>query len=114
MTCRMSASKKNKRQTNCTNSEQLRSGKRTKFDSSNCLVSLKPHISLKWDQYLRRVVPEKEQVGILWSDLAPFLESHKHRSGLADVTYIPPETFSLKNLRGVLSYEVCLASYPQY
>nr|NP_001350546.1 uncharacterized protein LOC8075741 [Sorghum bicolor] len=106
MTCIMSASKQNKRQTNCTNSEQCRPGKKTKFDSSHCLVSLKPHIGLKWDQYLRKVVPEKEQVGILWSDMAPFMESQKHCSGLADVTYVPPETFSLKSLRGVLSYEV--------
>ncbi|XP_066389888.1 uncharacterized protein [Miscanthus floridulus] len=106
MTCIMSASKQNKRQTNCTNSEQCRPGKKTKLDSSHCLVSLKPHIGLKWDQYLRKVVPEKEQVGILWSDMAPFMESQKHCSGLADVTYVPPETFSLKSLRGVLSYEV--------
>ncbi|KAF8692699.1 hypothetical protein HU200_039533 [Digitaria exilis] len=106
MTCRMSASKQKKRQINCTNSEQCRPGKKTKFDSSNCLVSLKPHIGLRWDQYLRRVVPEKEQVGILWSDLAPFIESQDNFSGLADVTYVPPETFSLANLRGVLSYEV--------
>ena len=109
MTCRMSASKQKKRQINCTNSEQYRPGKKTKFDSSNCLVSLKPHIGLKWDQYLRRVVPEKEQVGILWSDLAPFIEGHEHCSGLADVTYVPPGTFSLESLRGVLSYEVCLS-----
>lgn len=109
MTCRMSASKQKKRQINYTNSEQCRPGKKTKFDSSNCLVSLKPHIGLKWDQYLRRVVPEKEQVGILWSDLAPFIENQEHCSGLADVTYVPPETFSLESLRGVLSYEVCLS-----
>ncbi|ONM53494.1 uncharacterized protein [Zea mays] len=105
MTCRMTASKQNKRQTNCTNSEQCRPGKKAKFDTSHCLVSLKPHISLKWDQYLRKVVPEKEQVGILWSDLAPFMESQKHCSGLADVMYVPPEIFSLKSLKGVLSYE---------
>ncbi|CAN6166085.1 unnamed protein product [Urochloa humidicola] len=106
MTCRMSAGKQKKRQINYANSEQYRSGKKTKSDSSNCLVSLKPHIGLKWDQYLRRVVPEKEQVGILWSDLAPFIENQEHCSGLADVTYVPPETFSLESLRGVLSYEV--------
>jgi hypothetical protein len=109
----MTASKQNKRQTNCTNSEQCRPGKKAKFDTSHCLVSLKPHISLKWDQYLRKVVPEKEQVGILWSDLAPFMESQKHCSGLADVMYVPPEIFSLKSLKGVLSYEVYLASYLQ-
>ncbi|CAN6179974.1 unnamed protein product [Urochloa humidicola] len=106
MTCRMSAGKQKKRQINYANSEQYRSGKKTKSDSSNCLVSLKPHIGLKWDQYLRRVVPEKEQVGILWSDLAPFIENQEHCSGLADVTYVPPETFSLESLRDVLSYEV--------
>ena len=54
-------------------------------------------------------MPEKEQVGILWSDLAPFIEGHEHCSGLADVTYVPPGTFSLESLRGVLSYEVCLS-----
>uniref|UniRef100_K4A3G1 Uncharacterized protein n=1 Tax=Setaria italica TaxID=4555 RepID=K4A3G1_SETIT len=97
---------KQKRLMNSTNSEQCRPLKKTKFDSSNCLVSLKPHIGLKWDQYLKRVVPIKEQVGILWSDLAPFIESKKQRSGLADVTYVPSEIFSLENLRGVLSYKV--------
>ncbi|WVZ63127.1 hypothetical protein U9M48_012786, partial [Paspalum notatum var. saurae] len=106
MTCRMSASKQKKRQTNCTNSEQCRPGKKTKFDSQSCLITLKPHINLKWDQYLRRVVPAKEQVGILWSDLAPFIESPKYSSGLADVTNVPPEIFSLNSLRGVLSFEV--------
>ncbi|XP_062188780.1 uncharacterized protein LOC133892051 isoform X2 [Phragmites australis] len=106
MTNRTAAGKQKKRLINYTNSEQYKPGKKTKIHSSNCLVSLKPHIGLKWDQNLRRVVPEKEQVGILWSDLAPFIESPKHSSGLADVTYVPPETFAFENLRGVLSYEV--------
>jgi hypothetical protein len=106
--CRMATSK-HKRLMNSTNSEQCRPLKKTKFDSSNCLVSLKPHIGLKWDQYLKRVVPIKEQVGILWSDLAPFIESKKQLSGLADVTYVPSQFFSLENLRDVLSYKVCLA-----
>ncbi|KAL6639396.1 hypothetical protein ACP70R_023126 [Stipagrostis hirtigluma subsp. patula] len=105
MTCGMAAGKQKKRLINSTNSEQYRSEKKTKFHPSNCLVSLKPHIGLKWDQYLRRVVAEKEQVGILWSDLAPFIESQKHRSGLADVISVPPEVFSFQQLSRVLSYE---------
>ncbi|CAN6210049.1 unnamed protein product [Urochloa humidicola] len=100
------ATSKQKRPMNSTNSEQCRPWKKTKHDSSNCLVSLKLHICLKWDQYLRRAIPIKEQVGILWSDLAPFIESKKQRSGLADVTHVPSETFSLESLGGVLSYEV--------
>ncbi|CAL5075634.1 unnamed protein product [Urochloa decumbens] len=100
------ATSKQKRPMNYTYSEQCRLWKKTKRESSNCLVSLKPHIVLKWDQYLRRAIPIKEQVGILWSDLAPFIESKKQRSGLADVTHVPSETFSLESLGGVLSYEV--------
>lgn len=103
----MAAGKQKKRLINSTNPEQYRPGKKPKFHSSNCLISLKSQIGLKWDDYQKRVVPKKEQVGILWSDLAPFIESsQKHCSGLADITYVPPETFSLENLRGVLSYEV--------
>ncbi|KAF0918335.1 hypothetical protein E2562_023406 [Oryza meyeriana var. granulata] len=107
MTCRMAAGKQKKRIISSTNSDQHRTGKKSKVQSSNCLISLKSQISLKWDDYQKRVVPKKEQVGILWSDLAPFIDSRqKHYSGLADVTYIPPEAFSLENLRSVLSYEV--------
>ncbi|TVU39391.1 hypothetical protein EJB05_12806, partial [Eragrostis curvula] len=107
MTCRMAAVKQKKRLINSIDSDQYRPGKKTKFESSNnCLVTLSPHIGLKWDRYLRRVVPEKEQVGLLWSDLAPFVETRKRRSGLADVTYVPPEAFSFENLRSMLSYEV--------
>ncbi|KAL6871539.1 hypothetical protein ACP4OV_014368 [Aristida adscensionis] len=105
MTCGMAAGKQKKRLISSTNSEQYKPGKKSKFHSSNFQVNLKPHIGLKWDQYLRRVVSEKEQVGLLWSDLAPFIESQKLRSGLADVIYVPPETFSFENLRGVLSHE---------
>jgi hypothetical protein len=54
-------------------------------------------------------VPKQEQVGILWSDLAPFVKSKKRRSGLADVINVPSDTFSLENLIGILSCEVCLA-----
>ncbi|XP_025804636.1 uncharacterized protein LOC112883544 [Panicum hallii] len=102
----MAASKQKKRQMNSTTSEQCRPVKKSKSDSSNCLVSLKPHIGLQWDQYLRRVVPKQEQVGILWSDLAPFVKSKKRRSGLADVINVPSDTFSLENLIGILSCEV--------
>ncbi|NP_001350557.1 uncharacterized protein LOC4343162 [Oryza sativa Japonica Group] len=107
MTCRMAAGKQKKRIIRSTNSDQNRTWKKSKVESSNCHISLKSQIALKWDDYQKRVVPQKEQVGILWSDLAPFIDSRqKHDSGLADVTYIPPETFSLENLRSVLSYKV--------
>uniref|UniRef100_A0A0D9WYK1 Uncharacterized protein n=1 Tax=Leersia perrieri TaxID=77586 RepID=A0A0D9WYK1_9ORYZ len=107
MTCRMAAGKQKKRIISSTNSDQHRTVKKSKVQSSNCLISLKSQIALKWDDYHKRVVPKKEQVGILWSDLAPFIESrNKHCSGLADVTYVPREVFSLENLRSVLSYEV--------
>jgi hypothetical protein len=103
----MATGKQKKRVINSTDSDLCRPGKKTNFHSSDCLVGLSPHIGLKWDQHLRRVVPEKEQVGLLWSDFAPFIERPKHRSGLADVTYVPPATFSFENLRDILSYEVC-------
>ncbi|KAG8080664.1 hypothetical protein GUJ93_ZPchr0007g5417 [Zizania palustris] len=103
----MAAGKQKKRIISSTNSDQHRTGKKVKVQSSNYLIGLKSRIGLKWDDYQKRVVPKQEQVGILWSDLAPFIDSgQKHCSGLADVTYVPPETFSLENLRSVLSYEV--------
>jgi hypothetical protein len=103
----MATGKQKKRLLSSTDSDLCRLGKKTNLHSSDCLVSLSPHIGLKWDQHLRRVVPEKEQVALLWSDLAPFIEWPKHRSGLADVTYVPPATFSFENLRDILCYEVC-------
>uniref|UniRef100_A0A0E0LK91 Uncharacterized protein n=1 Tax=Oryza punctata TaxID=4537 RepID=A0A0E0LK91_ORYPU len=103
----MAAGKQKKRIIRSTNSDQHRTGKKSKVQSSNCHISLKSQIALKWDDYQKKVVPKKEQVGVLWSDLAPFIDSRqKHDSGLADVTCIPPEIFSLENLRGVLSYKV--------
>jgi hypothetical protein len=103
----MATGNQKKRPIHSTDSDPCKPAKKTKFHSANCLVNLSLHIGLKWDQHLRRVVPEKEQVGLLWSDLAPFIERPKHRSGLADVTYMPPATFSFENLGDILSYEVC-------
>ncbi|GJN37227.1 hypothetical protein PR202_gb26186 [Eleusine coracana subsp. coracana] len=57
----MATGKQKKRLINSIDSDQSRPGKKAKLHSSNSLVSLNPHIGLKWDQLLRRVVPEKEQ-----------------------------------------------------
>ncbi|XP_023550358.1 uncharacterized protein LOC111808530 isoform X2 [Cucurbita pepo subsp. pepo] len=70
-------------------------------------ANLRSHITLVWDGSKRRVVSKREQVGISWRKLRPFLDSvsNKH-SILADVFDVPREIFELKNLSEVLSLEV--------
>ena len=72
-------------------------------------ANLRSHITLVWDGSKRRVVSKREQVGISWRKLRPFLDSvsNKH-SILADVFDVPREIFELKNLSEVLSLEVAI------
>ncbi|XP_022963905.1 uncharacterized protein LOC111464065 isoform X2 [Cucurbita moschata] len=70
-------------------------------------ANLRSHITLVWDGSKRRVVSKREQVGLSWRKLRPFVDSvsNKH-SILADVFDVPREIFELKNLSEVLSLEV--------
>ncbi|XP_022990684.1 uncharacterized protein LOC111487498 isoform X3 [Cucurbita maxima] len=70
-------------------------------------ANLRSHITLVWDGSKRRVVSKREQVGLSWRKLRPFVDSvsNKH-SILADAFDVPREIFELKNLSEVLSLEV--------
>ncbi|MCL7052143.1 hypothetical protein MKW94_027664 [Papaver nudicaule] len=48
---------------------------------------------------------QREQVGIGWSNLGPFIDSFS-KCGLADVVTIPEEILELEDMSDVLSYEV--------
>ncbi|KAF8408520.1 hypothetical protein HHK36_007676 [Tetracentron sinense] len=71
------------------------------------VLNMRSHIFLEWDDNQKRAVAKREQIGITWRDVAPFIDhvSHCHPS-LADVFAIPQDIFELENLNGVLSYEV--------
>ncbi|KAL6636448.1 hypothetical protein ACP70R_024020 [Stipagrostis hirtigluma subsp. patula] len=106
MTCTMAARQQKKRFANSNIPDQHRSNKKPKFDPPDTLLTLKSRIDLRWDDKLNKVIPRRDQIGISWSHLAPFIESpSKCPSGLADVACIPQEIFSLENLSGVLSHE---------
>ncbi|XP_042375777.1 uncharacterized protein LOC121969643 isoform X1 [Zingiber officinale] len=106
MTCRMAAGQQKKRLTSSNIHEQFK-GKKKRQDSSDCILNLRCHIDLEWDDIQRRVWAKKEQVGLSWTDITPFLDivSLAH-NGLADIIAVPQEMFSLDNLMNVLSYEV--------
>lgn len=75
-------------------------------------LSMRSNISLEWDEKSKCVVAKREQIGMLQRDLAPFMKqidavSHCY-SSLADILTVPHETFELKDLAGVLSYEVTI------
>ncbi|XP_008776822.1 uncharacterized protein LOC103696875 isoform X1 [Phoenix dactylifera] len=107
MTCRMAAGQQKKRLASSNLHEQYRGKKKKKLDSSDYVLNLRSHIDLEWDDNLKRAVAKREQVGITWMDMAPFVDSvPKCHSGLADVLSVPQEIFSLENLTEVLSYEV--------
>ncbi|KAF4397560.1 hypothetical protein G4B88_027300 [Cannabis sativa] len=68
--------------------------------------NIRSHISLEWDGNHKRVIARKEQIGINWRDLKPFLGSSPHGSNIvADVCAVPPEIYELENIKEVLSYE---------
>ncbi|KAK9089962.1 hypothetical protein Sjap_023139 [Stephania japonica] len=85
---------------------QYSAKKKKDLESSNNLLNLKAHILLEWDDNQEKVVARKEQVGITWRNLGPFVSPFSYRKkGLADVISIPPEIFGLEDMTKVLSYE---------
>lgn len=94
----------------CNAREQYRVKRKPKglpqYDSN-----MKSHISLHWDVNQKRVIAKKDQIGISWKNLRPFIDSYPSSQNiLADIYDIPPEIHELENLREVLSYEVAVFS----
>ncbi|KAF3435324.1 hypothetical protein FNV43_RR22411 [Rhamnella rubrinervis] len=90
----------------CNSRDQYRAKRKNKvlrqYDSN-----VKSHISLHWDVNQKRVIAKREQIGISWRDLRPFIDSYgSSQNVLADIYDIPPEIHDLENLREALSYEV--------
>lgn len=70
-------------------------------------LNIKAHITLEWDEQRQKVVAKRDQIGLTWRNLGPFINPlPPHHSALADVISIPQEVFGLEDLTGVLSYEV--------
>ncbi|XP_020587684.1 uncharacterized protein LOC110029642 [Phalaenopsis equestris] len=89
------------------NLHELRGKKKKKIDSSEYILNLRSHIHLEWDNAQKRVVAKREQIGIPWKDMSPFVDSApKFHSGLADVFSLPKEVFNLDNLMDVVSHKV--------
>ncbi|XP_043706300.1 uncharacterized protein LOC122655966 isoform X2 [Telopea speciosissima] len=87
--------------------EQYRARKRKNLEPIQNVLKINSHIVLKCDENQVNPIARREQVGIAWRDLDPFIESAPHRyTPLADVLSLPPEIFELENLTKVLSYEV--------
>lgn len=108
MTCIMAAGQQKKRLRSSNIHELYKGKKKKRLDSSEFILNLRCHIDLEWDDMQRKVVARKEQVGLSWIDIAPFLDSVTlPHTGVADVVSVPNEIFSLYNLTDVLSYEVC-------
>ncbi|XP_015893913.3 uncharacterized protein LOC107427998 isoform X2 [Ziziphus jujuba] len=90
----------------CNSREQHRAKRKNKGLQQYDL-NMKSHISLHWDLNQKRVIAKREQIGISWRDLRPFVgSSPSSKNILADIYAIPPEIHELENLREVLSYEV--------
>ncbi|KAM3318793.1 hypothetical protein ACQJBY_036134 [Aegilops geniculata] len=73
------------------------------------LLTLSPHIHLRWDDRARRALPADDQIAIPWRHLAPFVDSPPRSRALADVAPVPRRIFSLADiplLGGVFSYQV--------
>ncbi|XP_058092890.1 uncharacterized protein LOC131239282 isoform X2 [Magnolia sinica] len=87
--------------------EQYRAKKKKNVESSQNVLNMRPRISLDWDVTQKKAVAKREQIGITWRDIAPFINSGcGSNRGLADVFPIPREIFGLEDLTGVLSLEV--------
>ncbi|GAU21289.1 hypothetical protein TSUD_286990 [Trifolium subterraneum] len=68
---------------------------------------MRSHISVEWDNNRKIVVAKREQIGISWRQMKPFVNYvSKDHKVLADVFTVPEEIFDLDNLSEVLSYEV--------
>lgn len=72
-------------------------------------ANLRSHITLVWDGSKRRVVSKREQIGISWRKLRPFVDLvSNEQTILADVFDVPREIFELEDLSEVLSLEVAI------
>ncbi|XP_043724837.1 uncharacterized protein LOC122671595 [Telopea speciosissima] len=87
--------------------EQYRARKRKNLELTQNVTEIDSHIALKLEENQVNPIARREQIGIAWRDLDPFIESAPHRyTPLADVLSLPKEIFELENLTRVLSYEV--------
>lgn len=103
----MAAAQQKKRLLNSRTQEHYKGKKKKKVDSSDYLLNLRPRVHLEWDDRQKTVVAKREQIGITWSDMAPFLDSlPPNCKGVADVLSVPKAMFGLDDLMDVLSYEV--------
>lgn len=93
----------------CNFQEQYRVKKKKHLEPSQNVLNMRGHIYLEWDDIQKKAVAKKEQIGITWRDMAPFIGSvPQTHMDLADVFPILHEIFDLENLTEVLSYEVIL------
>ncbi|XP_050380593.1 uncharacterized protein LOC126797884 isoform X2 [Argentina anserina] len=69
--------------------------------------NINPHISLEWDGTQRMVVAIRDQIGISWNDVRPYIDSTFTSYNIpADVFVVPHGIYELNNLEDVLTYEV--------
>lgn len=108
MTCRMAAGQQRKQLRNPKLHEQCRTKKKRRLDSSDNILCLSSQVNLEWNVSKKAVVAKKEQLGLTWTDMLPFVCSVTKSSAIADVVSVPSEIFDLDNLSEVLTYEVCL------
>jgi hypothetical protein len=77
-------------------------------DNSN----INSHISLEWDGNQKTVVAKRDQIGISWRHMRPYIDSTFNSHNIpADVFVVPHGIYELKNLEDVLSYEVAINSW---
>ncbi|GAB4848621.1 hypothetical protein Ancab_003327 [Ancistrocladus abbreviatus] len=67
-------------------------------------LNLNPHVSHKWDENEKRLVPRGEQIGISWRHLTSVASVPRDKTVLADVLTLPKDVFNLKKLMEILSY----------
>ncbi|KAA8530052.1 hypothetical protein F0562_004761 [Nyssa sinensis] len=69
--------------------------------------NMRSSISLEWDDKKKSVLAKREQIGLPWRDLVPFVDYVPHCDNiLADVFSVPQEIFDVESLTKVLSYQV--------
>lgn len=92
--------------TGCSSKEKQKI-KKKKLDLPKNDLNARSYISLEWDRNQKKVIAKREQIGISWRDVRPFIDTVPHcQNVLADVFSVPMEIFDLRNLTEVLSYEV--------
>ncbi|KAK1272027.1 hypothetical protein QJS04_geneDACA020995 [Acorus gramineus] len=103
----MAAGQPKKRLNSVDVKEQCREKRKKKVETCGNILKMRSHIFLKWDEIQETAVARRDQVGIAWRDIAPFIDPiSEANSVLADVFPIPQEIFDLENIDGVLLYEV--------